>query len=141
MKKIFKIDITLYILGFLTAITGFCFHIAGHGTNHHVWAIWAYVHTICSVAFVVFLVQHLRTHKAWMRSLKKSPLDRRRKIVLTLGAFAIAVACTGLMLLAIKGANSHVGLWHYRLGIILTMMSIGHASKRHSILRKAIKNK
>lgn len=141
MKKIFKIDITLYVLGILTAVTGFCFHAAGHGADHHVWAVWAYVHTICSIAFVVFLVWHLTTHKAWMKNLRKSPLDRRRKIVLTLGAFALAVAGTGIMLLAIKGANSPVGLWHYRLGIILTLMSIGHVSKRHSILRKAIKSK
>ena len=49
MKKIFKIDCGLYPLGLLTILSGIGLHIAGHGSNHNTWEIWAVIHSVLSV--------------------------------------------------------------------------------------------
>lgn len=54
-----------------------------------------------------------------------------------LAMFALCAAVTGLILLTIKGANTHIGLLHYILGLIFTFLAIGHSVKRFPILRKA----
>ena len=50
---------------------------------------------------------------------------------LFLSATFLTVTVTGIMLLAyVSGANSGIGLWHYRLGILLTVLSLVHAARR-----------
>lgn len=137
MKKIFKIDTALYPLGLLTALTGFGFHIAGHGNSHHVWELWAYAHTLIAIVFVVLLCQHLLTHKAWVRGLKEKALRKKRRVTMALAIVAIAVIVTGISLLFIWGANTHTGLLHYKLGIAFTLLTALHSVHRFSILRKA----
>lgn len=141
MKKIFKIDAALYLLGVLTALSGFGFHIAGHGGDMHQWAIWACIHSIIAIVFLVMIIQHLITHKGWIKALKKQEARQKRSVKITcfLGLLALVVAISGLTLFAIDGANSHIGVWHYKLGIIFTIFAIGHAAKRFHILRKAIR--
>ena len=55
MKKIFKIDCGLYPLGLLTILTGFGLHMAGHGSNHHVWEACAVVHTLVAISLTILL--------------------------------------------------------------------------------------
>lgn len=143
MKKIFKIDAALYVLGVLTLITGFIFHIVGHGNNFHVWVRCAYIHSIISISFVIMLIQHLATHAGWLKSLKNIKHRQKRSVKITcfLGLLTILVTVSGLSLLAIKGGNTPLGIWHYKLGIVFAIFVIGHAVKRFHILRKAIKNK
>ena len=59
MKKIFKIDCGLYPLGLLTILSGIGLHIAGHGSNHNTWEIWAVIHSVLSVSFTILLAYHL----------------------------------------------------------------------------------
>lgn len=40
--------------------------------------------------------------------------------------------------LAVHGANSEIGLFHYRIGILLTIIGLGHIFKRLKTLRKSI---
>ena len=49
MKRIFVISWSLIVLFFLSAISGFGLHIAGHGNNHEVWHNWAVFHVVDSV--------------------------------------------------------------------------------------------
>ena len=141
MKKIFKIDAALYPLGLLTAVTGFGFHIAGHGSSHHVWVLWAYAHTLIALIFVVMIVEHLCTPKGWVKGLKNQAARQKRSVKITcfLALLALAVILTGIVLLAIAGANTHVGLLHYKLGIAFAVFAIGHSARRFHILRKAIR--
>lgn len=141
MKKIFKIDAALYPLGLLTAVTGFGFHIVGHGSSHHVWVLWAYAHTLIALMFVVMIVEHLYTHKGWVKGLQNQAARQKRSVKITcfLALLALAVVLTGIALLAIVGANTHVGLLHYKLGIVFAIFALGHAAKRFHILRKAVK--
>ena len=52
----------------------------------------------------------------------------------------IATVITGLIVLFIhQDPNSGHGLWHYVIGIILTVIGLGHFFKRIKILVKGLK--
>lgn len=138
MKKIFKIDAALYPLGVLTIVTGFAFHVAGHVASHHVWVLWAWVHTLVSLGLVTLMVQHLVTHKAWVRGLADRLLRRKRRVTILLAVLALAVTLSGVVLLAVRGGGTHVGMLHYRLGILFAVLVTGHALKRLPVLRRAL---
>lgn len=78
MKKVFVIDLALYPLGLMTAVTGLGFHIAGHDNNHQIWELCAFVHILISAIFVYLVIQHLYTHKAWMKGLRDEMLRKKR---------------------------------------------------------------
>lgn len=136
MKKVFVIDLALYPLGLMTAVTGFGFHIAGHDNNHQIWELCAFVHILISAIFVYLVIQHLYTHKAWTKGLRDETLRKKRQITILLAVLAFAVTATGIMLLGIMGANTHVGLLHYKLGIVFTLLLIGHSVRRLHVLRR-----
>lgn len=100
MKKIFVVDWILLPYFFLTAITGIGMHIAGHGTNHLSWEIWAWGHSLTLIGIIITI--------------------------------------TGVVMFVVSGANSGVGLWHYRIGILFSLFAIGHIIKRIPILRKSL---
>lgn len=139
MKRIFKIDLLLYLLGPATAVSGFVFHVAGHGGNVHHWVVWAWIHTTFALLMTVTMVLHLVTHKAWLKGLKSGVQRRRRRMTFLLGVLALAMVVSGVLLLGIDGANTPVGLWHYRLGIFFVLLSFGHAARRFRIFRNALR--
>ncbi len=51
------------------------------------------------------------------------------------------LSVTGIVLLGVSGANSPLGLWHYKIGIITTVISVGHIIKRLPALRKSLNTK
>ena len=50
-------------------------------------------------------------------------------------AFLISII-TGFILLGVDGANTTMGLWHYKTGILMGVLSICHILKRFSVLYK-----
>lgn len=138
MKKIFIIDWWLLALFTVTLVSGIALHIAGHEGTTLVWHIWAALHSAVSLSFITAVALHLSTHNGWMRTVFDRRPDRRRTLVLLLGAFSAATMATGIALLFIYGANTSVGLWHYRLGILTGIMALGHTAKRFPVLRKSI---
>lgn len=134
MKKIFKIDLALYPSGLLTVLTGLGFHMAGHGDSHRIWELWACVHILFSAAFLILIIQHLLTHQGWLKGLRNQVLRKKRRITIVLALFALAVTITGIALLFIVGPNTHVGLLHYRLGILFAIMAIAHSVRRFRII-------
>lgn len=139
MNNIFKIDTALYPLGLLTLVTGFFYHVAGHVASHHVWVLWAWAHTLVSLALVTFIVLHLITHQGWVRGLANAALRRKRRGTMLLAVLAVAVTLTGLVLLAVRGGGTHAGLLHYRLGILFALFTLVHAVKRFPVLRRALR--
>lgn len=140
MKKVFKIDSILYPLGLATIITGFGLHIAGHGENHLVWEIWAYLHSATAITLLGFVVWHLATHTGWLKTLGKVSLLPKRAITLLLSLLMIVTVATGIALLAVWGVNTHLGLWHYKIGIVFSILMLIHGGKRLNLLAKAYKN-
>lgn len=139
MKKIFVVDWILIFVFALTAFSGFKLHFAGHFLSHNIWHNWAVFHTVSSLIFIIIGVLHIQTHWAWYKSLINKGRGNKSRVTIWFSLIYTITVITGVVLLAISGANTDIGLWHYRIGIILTIISIGHIIKRIPILRKSIK--
>lgn len=153
MKKVFVIDWVLVPLFAASVFTGFGLHIAGHGDSHGVWHNWAVAHVVSSLLFTVFVLWHVRMHWNWYKGLFRTGPGRRRKspgcersgpgirrsrVTVAVSVLFAAVALTGYVLLAVSGAGSGIGLWHYRIGIAAAVLFCGHILKRTSVLRKSL---
>lgn len=102
--------------------------------------MWAVLHAIASLLFLTLVALHIRSHWGWYKSLATAGCKgSRRKIVMLLSAVFAAVAVTGVLLLFIDGAGSSVGLFHYKAGLVLGVLSIFHIVRRGKILYKGIR--
>ena len=138
MKKIFKIDCGLYPLGLLTILSGIGLHIAGHGSNHNTWEICAVIHSVLSVSFTILLAYHIHTHWAWFKHVRRSTINRKRFMTTMLTMVSISTVFSGIVLLAIWGVNTQVGLLHYKIGISFALLMLIHGVKRIRIIEKAV---
>lgn len=138
MKKILVVDWILFPCFLLTAITGIGMHIAGHSTNHLSWEVWAWTHSLLGLLFAIFAVWHVKMHIGWYKSLLKSKSGKNKHITTILTLTGIITTITGVVMFLVLGANSGVGLWHYRIGILFSLFALGHVIKRIPILRKSL---
>lgn len=139
MKRIFVIDWILIVVFIVFAISGIGLHIAGHGNSHEVWHNWAVFHALGSVLFLVAIIFHVRTHGGWYKGIIKNGIGRKSKVTAVFSIVFLLLSVTGIVLLGVNGANSPLGLWHYKIGIVMTVIAVGHIIKRLSALRKSLK--
>ena len=136
-KIIFLTDMALIPVFALTAYTGIELHVAGHGTDHQVWHDMAVFHSIAGFSFLILAAIHVKYHWAWYKALKSKGLKNKSKIVVALSALFIIVAASGILLaFFIDGANTHIGLWHYKAGLVTGVLASLHIFKRWALLRK-----
>lgn len=136
-KIIFLTDMALIPVFALTAYTGIELHVAGHGTDHQVCHDMAVFHSIAGFSFLILAAIHVKYHWAWYKALKSKGLKNKSKIVAALSALFIIVAASGILLaFFIDGANTHVGLWHYKAGLFTGVLAFLHIFKRWALLRK-----
>lgn len=141
MKRIFVIDWILMPLFILTTYTGMELHIAGHSKSHEIWHNWAVFHVIASLLFLVIVIFHIMTHWNWYKGIISRGIGKKSKVTIWLSAMFTFVAITGIILLNAEKANSPIGLWHYKIGILTSLFSIGHIFKRIPVLFKSPKVK
>lgn len=139
MKRIFVIDWILIVVFIVSAISGIGLHIAGHGNSHEVWHNWAVFHALGSVLFLVAIIFHVRTHGGWYKGIIKNGIGRKSKVTAVFSIVFLLLSVTGIVLLGVNGANSPLGLWHYKIGIVMIVIAVGHILKRLSALRKSLK--
>lgn len=138
MKKIFVIDWILIVLFVLSAGSGIGLHIAGHGYDHEIWHNWALSHIITSLLFFIATIFHLITHWGWYKGIINNGIGKKSKLTIAVSIIFLLLSSTGIGLLGVTGANSPLGLWHYKIGIIMIATAIGHIVKRWPALRKSI---
>ena len=136
MKKIFIIDWTLLPVFVLCAFSGIQLHVAGHGASHEVW-----FHIIASILFFIAVILHVQTYWGWYKSLVKSGLGKKSKAAVAVTLFFVVLVATGLVLFVVEGANSGIGLWHYRIGLVASVLFLEHIIRRLPMLRKTIQRK
>lgn len=141
MKRIFVVDWILIPLSILATYTGIELHIAGHSNNHEIWHDWALFHMIVSLPFLIVVLFHIITHWNWYKGIISKGIGKKSKTTLCLSVIFAFIVITGVILLYAKGVNSSIGLWHYKIGILISIISIGHIIKRIPILRKSLKAK
>ena len=139
MKKIFVIDWVLIPAFLLSAATGIGLHIAGHGEVHQVWHNWAVAHIAASLAFLALGIEHVKLHWAWYKRLGR--INGKSKITLLLSVVFLFAILNGIALIGVEGANSGIGLWHYKIGLALCACSLLHLCKRLPVLAKSIRRK
>ena len=138
MKKLFVIDWCLVMAFALTAFSGFELHVAGHFSTHEVWHNWAVFHTLSSLAFIITSILHVQTHWGWYKGLITKGLGKKSRVTVVLSLIFLIASVTGIVLLGVQGCCSGIGMWHYKMGILLTLVGVGHLVKRFSILRKSL---
>lgn len=139
MKRIFVIDWMLIPAFALSACSGIGLHVAGHGVSHEVWHNWAVFHVLASLLFLVVAAFHVSTHWGWYKGILKRGIGKKSKVTVVLSALFLLEVVTGIIvLLCADGANSRIGLWHYEIGIVMSLIAIGHTLKRIPALRKSL---
>ena len=139
-KTLFLTDLLLLITFVPSSVTGFILHWAGHQNSHDLWHNWAVAHIILTLILTILVAIHIYGHWGWYKSLFKGGIKNKSRVTVVLSALMMAVVITGVIVLfRHKGPNSGLGLWHYVIGIIMTIVAIGHFIKRHRILIKGLK--
>ena len=138
IKKIFLVDWLLIPASFSSALTGIKLHAAGHFDTHEIWHNWSVSHVLASLTFLIFGIIHVKMHWAWYKGWITKGLGKKSRVTALLSViFFLVVLTSVLLLLLIDGANSPTGLWHYRIGLLLVVLSIGHIVKRWKVLGKS----
>ena len=139
-KTLFITDIIVLFTFLLTSVSGLLFHIAGHQENHDYWHNCAIFHIVSSLALTISVSIHIYGHWGWYKSLFQKGLGNKSIVTVLLSVLMLATIITGLTVLCIhQDPNYGHGLWHYAIGIILTILGLGHFFKRHHILVKGMK--
>jgi len=141
-KSIFIVDLSLIPIFILVIYSSFKLHIAGHTNNynHDAWSYWAHFHVIISITSLLVGWLHIKAHWRWYKSLIKKGIDKKSKITLSLSVLFLLLTITGIILIFfVKGGNSIIGSWHYRLGLIMIPLLIIHLVTRFHLIVKALK--
>lgn len=127
MKAPFTIKLLLPLSFVASAVSGIGLHIAGHGGSHEVWHNWAVAHILLSLIWLYSISSHIKRHRHWYKSIVSKGIGKKSRMTLLLSAVFLIVTVTGITLMAcVDGPNSAVGLWHYRLGLLLIILSFIH---------------
>lgn len=137
LNKNQKTNIGLVFASLASIVSGVLLHIAGHTGNHSVWELWAVVHSVVSMGFLVLIIEHLKQHKGWLASFRNKMriCTSQGRMFIVLSLFSMLTVCSGLVLLGIMNDHSLIGLWHYKIGIIFAGLAIAHMVRKHKVIR------
>lgn len=122
----FRVQRWLALFFAATAVSGLALHVAGHGSGVKVWHSWLIIHVIMSLLFVAGITIHIRPRLAWYRNLCRKGIGRKNIVTFFLSFICLTLVVSGLVLLSVEGANTPVGLWHYKAGLLLVFFSCLH---------------
>ena len=141
-KALFITDIVVLLTFLPASISGFILHAAGHNGIHETWHNWAVVHIFSTLVFSMTIGFHVYGHWNWYKTLIQKGLGNKSRVTVFLSLLMLATIITGnIVLFRHQGPNSHFGLWHYIIGILFTVIAIGHFMKRFKILRNGLGKK
>lgn len=127
MGMAFRIERLLPLAFIATAVTGIGLHIAGHGISHETWHNWSIAHVTASFLWLLSAMAHVKRHKYWYKTFISKRFTGKQLTTFILSIFFLTVTITGILLIAyVKGPNTSIGLWHYKLGILLSVLSMIH---------------
>lgn len=110
-----------------SAITGIGLHVAGKSNSHEMLQNWGTGHIFASFFWLLSVAVHVRRHKLWYKTFTSKGFADKRWIIFLLSILFLIAATTGILLIVcVKGANSHIGLLHYKFGILLLVFSLIH---------------
>lgn len=140
-RSIFFVDALLLPIFTLVIYTGIKLHTVGHlyESDHDAWSVWAHSHIIVSACSVFGFWLHINTHGGWYKSLLNKGIGSKSKTTLILSFLYLILLISGVQLaLFIDESDSAVGLWHYKLGLLISVLLFVHFITRLSILKKGL---
>ena len=141
-KALFITDVAVLLTFLPASISGFLLHTSGHNDVHEVWHNWTVIHIFSTLVFTIAVGVHIYGHLNWYKSLFQKGLGNKSRVTIFLSLLMLATIITGnIVLFRHQGPNSHFGLWHYIIGILFTVIAIGHFLKRFKILRTGLNKK
>ena len=141
-KALFITDMAVLLTFLPASISGFLLHASGHNGDHEVWHNWAVTHIFSTLAFTISVGVHIYSHWNWYKTLFQKRLGNKSRVTIFLSSLMLATIITGnIVLFRHQGPNSHFGLWHYIIGILFTVIAIGHVLKRLKILINGLSKK
>ena len=141
-KALFITDVAVLLTFLPASISGFLLHTSGHNDVHEVWHNWAVIHIFSTLVFTIAVGVHIYGHLNWYKSLFQKGLGNKSRVTIFLSLLMLATIITGnIVLFRHQGPNSHFGLWHYIIGILFTVIAIGHFLKRFKIFRNGLSKK
>lgn len=138
VNRLFVVDLLLLIFFILTAASGFGMHIAGHGTSHDIWHGWAAAHILSTLLFVIITIAHIYLHWRWYKTLFTKAFGSKSKVTVVVSVLFVILTISGILSLFPSGPNSNIGITHYKIGVISTLLFAGHIIKRIKILIKGL---
>lgn len=130
-----KIDIAFIPVFATLIISGIGIHVTDEFEQHHIWHNWAVAHVIAGTLFLVLGALHIKGHWHWFKTLLQT-FKKKSKPTMILSVLFLFETLTGIILLAFTdGGNSHIGLWHWWVGLIMSAFAIGHLLKRWKIIK------
>ena len=128
-RLIITTDLLLLPVFVFCFYTGVRLHIAGHASVLSIVQSWAVAHVCASLIFLLLVLLHVKCHWAWYRSLK-SGCKGRKKMVLFLSFVFVFLSLSAISLFFFSSDDAHVGLLHYKLGLLFGVLSVLHILKR-----------
>lgn len=135
-----NVGLTLIVLFVITLVTGIILHLKGHGIIVEPRKIIKVIHWVSGFMMTAFVCWHGKQFwKAIVSQLKRPRFSGINTA--TLAVFIILTTMTGLIKLITPVKIPGLGLWHYWLGIIMSIVAIIHLLKGLPMLIKMIKSK
>ena len=139
-KALFITDIVVLLTFIPASISGFGLHAAGHNSSHEIWHNWAVVHIFSTLAFTIAVGVHIYGHWNWYKGWLQKGLGKKSRVTALLSILMLVTIITGnIVFIGDQVPNTGISLWHYAIGVILTIIALGHFLKRIKILVKGIK--
>lgn len=131
-----KIDIALIVVFTALIVSGIGIHLSDEHARHELWHSFAVAHVVCGILFLVLGILHIKGHWAWFKALSKR-FKKMSKPTMILTLLFLFETVSGIILLGFThGGNSHIGLWHWWCGLLMTAFGIGHLLKRLKPLKR-----
>lgn len=142
LNRLFVTDLVLLVFFVLTGVSGFGMHASSHFGSHSVWHNWAVAHILATLGFVTAVALHVYMHWGWYKSLLNKPFGKKSKLTVVVTLLFVVLVVSGLLALIIPdGPLSHIGIFHYYVGIISLAIFAIHILLRLKILLKGLRPK
>ena len=137
-KLHFTYDCVMMLLALTVLVTGIILHLKAYGIVVEPRQVLKTVHYLAGFALAVFIIGHFATHAKWFVPVcERDPLYGTVFVLLII-AF-LSTLGTGIVKLCahVRG----LGLWHYWLGIAMSLLVIIHVSKAFPYFLKLVGKK
>ena len=127
------VDVVAMMCVVAAIVSGFVLH----REVHHLYiyndiGLWG-MHEAVGLVLAAMLAMHCAQHPQWFRNYRKITVKRKRVTTILL-CVGVILAASGVVLMC-GSRSEEVSIIHYVLGIVFTLLAVGHVCKRWRIFK------